>query len=905
MRLYWVELDNWRQHSKTRIDFHQDATVVYGSNETGKSTILEALSRGFFDKSSSQAEAIKSVRPLTASGNVTSTVRIEFTIDKTRYRLEKRFNLRRGTALYKIVGEKSVLQAQDNSADEELTRLLEAELPSPRGSKPSQWGAFRWLWAPQDNRELPTAKDGDPTLDLHLERSATTGTLATPKFRAVQSLVQAAYAEYFSKTGKTANCSPVLIIGEEVQTRQQRNSELNKKIKSVEDEKQQLDEYERQLPLLEKELADSKEELETARSEAADFSSIEAQLNASKAAVTAAKRDVDDAAKAMAELEKAAHEIEELQEKEKSARTDQSRLEASCELLEMQQQTVREKVDERAMQIRECEELAKDARILWAKADAKKKTKELDTKIKRIGTITHTIEGLRKKRVALSPSSEEVEELSQTQIRIEALKESLATRGFAVTVIPGENGALDVDVDGERLGAKALTACGAESVRVGTPGLGDVMVRAELEGARDAKVDIARLEDSIHAELRKYSVSSIDELRELNRQQADIAQRIEVLEAERRGIDERPVKEISLELSRFEEQYDEYQKIERTLTAENLNRVDVDLGDLINQREKEEKDTRSALDEARAARDDVDEELRVKKEERAGVAADQKNLSEKLDNARNRERDVIRLYGSVENQRKVLRVAQANLDKRTEEHNRAKEKHKQLEKGPVSRIARLQTQIENQEEVIRQQRAYADQLKGAINLQSLDGVYSELAIINSRIEILQERFETQEVHADACKLLKKTLEEQYRSGLLAVIGPIQEEVRRCLSYATGLLHDDVELNEYLFPVRLGERGFEGISLEFSDASSGLKETLALCVRLAVAEHLSKSEAQCLVLDDPFVHVSPDRSNKMVELINDTIRECGLQVIVLTHRPMEFAGFGGTMVDIQSVKQGGN
>ena len=32
MRLHCVELENWRQHNKTRIDFHHDATVVYGSN---------------------------------------------------------------------------------------------------------------------------------------------------------------------------------------------------------------------------------------------------------------------------------------------------------------------------------------------------------------------------------------------------------------------------------------------------------------------------------------------------------------------------------------------------------------------------------------------------------------------------------------------------------------------------------------------------------------------------------------------------------------------------------------------------------------------------------------------------------------------------------------------------------
>ncbi len=132
MKLHWVELENWRQHSKTKIDFDEHTTVIYGPNETGKSTIFEALSKGLFDKSSSHAESIKRIKPLAAYGNVTSTVRIEFTINKTRYRVEKNFNLRSGTSFYKINDESSTLMAQDNSADEKLIQLLEAKLPSTR-----------------------------------------------------------------------------------------------------------------------------------------------------------------------------------------------------------------------------------------------------------------------------------------------------------------------------------------------------------------------------------------------------------------------------------------------------------------------------------------------------------------------------------------------------------------------------------------------------------------------------------------------------------------------------------------------------------------------------------------------------------------------------------------------------
>jgi len=170
------------------------------------------------------------------------------------------------------------------------------------------------------------------------------------------------------------------------------------------------------------------------------------------------------------------------------------------------------------------------------------------------------------------------------------------------------------------------------------------------------------------------------------------------------------------------------------------------------------------------------------------------------------------------------------------------------------------------------------------------------------LEILQDRLNNEQVRAESYKLLKEALDEQYSEALSAVVGPIQDEVKRCLSYVTGFLHDDVKLNEYLYPSLLGERGIDEMSLNFSDGSSGLKEVLTLCVRLAVAKHLSERDSQCLVLDDPFVHVSADRANRMIELISEAIRDNELQVIILTHRPMEFTGLTGLrMVDIQSAK----
>jgi len=759
MKLHWVELKNWRQHTKKRIDFDEDTIVIYGPNETGKSTVLEALSRGFFDRSSSHAEPIKRIKPLTAPGNVTSTVRIEFTLNKTRYRLEKNFNLRNGTSLYKIIDEETILLDQDDSADEQLIRLLEAELPSTRGSKPSQWGAFHWLWTPQDNRELPTDKEGDPTAALHLETKEEGGVLVTPKFQAVQELVQTSFAKYFTRKGKVTKGSPISNIEEEIRSLQEKSAELKDKIKKVDDEKQQLEELQRQLPILEEKIIKTKGELKKARNEVIDFSSIESKLKASKASVKEAERDVQDATKAKKELEGSAKKIEELQKKEEKTRKDLSLLEALCDQLEKRQQEVKEKVEDRAMKIRECEELTRDARILWTKNDTMKKIEVFDKKIKRIKDINKKIESLRKKEAPIVPTNKEIDKLIKSQTRIETLKESLTAKGLAVDILPGKKGSLDVEVDGEKIKNGKLTATGTENVSVGAPGLGKVTVKAKLEKAHDAKVDILHLKKSIQGVLGKYSVNSIEKLKELSRTQNEISNRIKEFDAEKRGVDERSIDEITLELKKIKGKYEEYKKIKRSPNAIKMNPTDVDLGKLVNTREKEQEEAKAILNKVRAERDKVDTDLLKKREELAKIRAEQKHLSEELDNSRSREREIIRQYGSVENQEKILKSAKANLKKRNEEYDKIKQRYEELEKGPINRIKRLEQQIENQEQVIRQQRTSIDQLKGGIGTESLGGAYSELAETESRMEILSERHEKEQVRAESYKLLKEALEQ--------------------------------------------------------------------------------------------------------------------------------------------------
>ena len=66
MKLHWIEIESWKKLKRIKIEFDKRATVIYGDNEAGKSTVFDALSKGLFRNSESNAKDVKKlnlVRP--------------------------------------------------------------------------------------------------------------------------------------------------------------------------------------------------------------------------------------------------------------------------------------------------------------------------------------------------------------------------------------------------------------------------------------------------------------------------------------------------------------------------------------------------------------------------------------------------------------------------------------------------------------------------------------------------------------------------------------------------------------------------------------------------------------------------------------------------------------------------
>lgn len=107
-------------------------------------------------------------------------------------------------------------------------------------------------------------------------------------------------------------------------------------------------------------------------------------------------------------------------------------------------------------------------------------------------------------------------------------------------------------------------------------------------------------------------------------------------------------------------------------------------------------------------------------------------------------------------------------------------------------------------------------------------------------------------------------------------------------------------------LQFGERGFSGFCLHrpeigdrtftYDALSGGTREQTAAAFRLAMAEVLAADHGGCLpvVLDDAFAYSDPERVGQLQRML-DLAATRGLQVIVLTCNPDDYAGLGARQV----------
>jgi hypothetical protein len=143
--------------------------------------------------------------------------------------------------------------------------------------------------------------------------------------------------------------------------------------------------------------------------------------------------------------------------------------------------------------------------------------------------------------------------------------------------------------------------------------------------------------------------------------------------------------------------------------------------------------------------------------------------------------------------------------------------------------------------------------------------------------------------ADARKLLFDTLRRARQSAHLAYIGPLQEKIEALgrVVFGESLRIDMTE------DLKIASRTLDRKTIPFASLSVGAREQLGVITRLACAMIVAPDGGVPLILDDALGYSDPDRLEGMGAVLSLAGRSC--QVIVLTCYPERYRHVGGATI----------
>jgi hypothetical protein len=329
-------------------------------------------------------------------------------------------------------------------------------------------------------------------------------------------------------------------------------------------------------------------------------------------------------------------------------------------------------------------------------------------------------------------------------------------------------------VDGSSIENTVNSVNAVEEVKVFNEDFGEVSIKANLQKAQDTKRDIEVTENKIQTILKDNNVQSLKDLRKIFNNNQKIFYEIEKISSERKGVDDRNKDELEEELKIYIANAQRYEKIERSKNAIDNNPTDVNLGNLVVQREDERKIAEDEQKNFRSKRDKIKEEYDRKRDERATLSAQYDSIKEQIDESLKDQQLLVKKYGYEENQVKNLEKESEELKQEEKIKFDIEKQYQKYEEGPLAAIKRLENAIANQDKLLQDQRAAIEQLKGQIIESSSDGAYSQLSILESKEENLNERLIKEELRSNSIKLLKEILDKKYLESLKSVSEPIKK-----------------------------------------------------------------------------------------------------------------------------------
>ncbi len=900
MKLNKVTVRNYRIHRETVIEFDPKLTLISGPNESGKSTLVEAIHRALFLRAKGTSKPVEDMR--SDWGGVPS-VELEFSAGAQDVKLAKKFSGTGGSVGLTITGQ-PVLQGDD--ADEKLAGLLHVGGPvggrGAVGELPSRW-AHLWVWQGKaGDSPAETVAEQQASLVQRLQAKGGAAIAQSDLDARVLREIRERYNALFTERGDPKAGSDLARAVRDLAETQDALAKTKQAVNA-------LEEAASRFSFAESEIAGK---TRAVRDSAGELSGVEEGLKQAdelKRKLDPILHQQEEAAAGLANQEKIESEITAARQARDNALQALGPRERALVALRLEQESCRDARSKAEKAWEAARAMASIARQWQNAMEAHRQALETQDELKKLKANQATIADKRKElqsvhdEMALTPAvgQKDLTTLQKLHQELAIAEASCAALGARIKVLASRE---PITVDGHPVaaGASAEITCDAEVVigsvatlRIG-PGGGAGIAEAR-QAVEKARQKYGEKLGSLGVATPEAATEAHETLRALDMRGGLLKADLNHLDADGNEQALRECEQNQAEASRRAEIA--AQAIGRPLppAGTEVNTACRDAGETCRQAETAEKVTEEAFRTARKISDETDTRATA-----ANAGAEE---------LRQQAKDADVRIGVMEGQHGHDQDrAQKRLDLRSRlDQARADQAllQRQLEVLQPDQLARDAVRLNAAITRAREDIQSAEQRKAAagalLNSSGLTDPHEELQKAIAAHERSERRHAGLLGQAEAVKLLARVAEEIEKNVMERINKPLEEAARGYLECIFGVgaravLEGSLQGGET--PSLRVNRESAGLgTFEFSVLSGGAKEQVGIAMRLAMAGVLAEAHDGCLpiVLDDAFANSDPDRV-KVLQRMLYLAAEKGLQVIVLTCNPADYGTLGAKEVRLE-------
>jgi DNA repair exonuclease SbcCD ATPase subunit len=901
MRLISATVRNYRVHgSPPTVSFDPALTLIGGPNECGKSTLVEAVHRALFLKATVTGEALESMGSTLFQGR--PEVEVRFEAGGTEYQLNKRFSGQTGTVRLTQMGGQTW---QGEEAETRLARLLGVdEVGGGKGvldRVKRQW-AHLWVWQGESGDDLAeTVEAQQAGLLRRLQQVG--GAVA------MQSEADDRVASRFSLARD-------LIYGKSAGGTALKGSELGQAQTGVQVAEAAKDAASERFSRLGQAMEGSEQAtlaIERAVSALKDINRERQEVQQKLVEVSQLRRAeetqgqaVTTAAEGLAGLEGVENNLAALREAMSAAQQAVEPLEEKQRLLESELTEARDGLAESQRAYDRVLENSREAQLKAGLAEAYVTRFRRQARSQELRGRLERVQGLQKELDQIQAQLAQVVAIDQSGLEgLQTLTNGLAQASAALRAMAAEVEVVAADqtvlVGGVGLapGQRQTVSDTAElnvgeSVRLRIhPGGGDALSRAREE--------VRSLKRSLRQALDGYGLENLAAAADAVARRADLQSKVDVKSAELRQWDAADLAALSKEAE------EELAAIDGDIERRQAQTGHAEPPQTLAQAEavlaSEQAGLQSAASEERSLRSGL-EGLRQRTTERE----DERNQArEALEGERNKQTQLtaqvgllLENHGSDQARFAVLEQARGTRARLDVELALTRAALGALQPDSLERDAeRLERALKETDDQRQEAAKVLAVNQFTLRSDGADDPAAALSQAEARLEATREHLTVVERKAKAISLVDDLFQEEQRSLADQFSRPLADKIDsylQCVFGPQAKVSVSFEDNHFR-GVQLARSARQGAT-PFGSLSEGAREQVAAAVRLAIAELLAADHDGTLpiVFDDAFAYSDPQRVTALQRML-DLAASNGLQVIVLTCNPSDYAGLGARGVDL--------